>query len=476
MTDGDPLLREYERLRDSVRPQRRGYEFQALVGQILGRAHFKVETKPRAATPRQVDLFASRGDTVYLIETKWRRDKADIDDIDSLYARLDAVPPHVTGLLVSHAGFTATVLDRVRAKSARPVVLVTGKEVEAALQWNGDLVALLRQKAASLLVHREVMVDTDVRPSLRSRQQRTEASNLPSSDRVFVLPDGTRSSWLSCRGSFGVFTFAPELQDIDWVSGSGYGVTLDMQLPLQEQGSFIELLGQLSRMGWITPKGSWSIQQASRVWHGFGADALVDALQSWAQRYKGLETHHTEELCYTDECEDGFYTLVAQVSADATRIVWRAELSFQLRGIPLDPGRYRELGAHFGLTDVAYFRPRGEESCVRTRARRQRSEVTAIASVVLLENLLPATDEEWVSGIVIENPYFDPDQRRRPPKPVPEQLSDSEYMICTLRSWHPLSRPKSVYELWEFESARTSDATVVRAVADWPDEENPATQ
>jgi hypothetical protein len=285
MNDASPLLREYERLRDSTNPQRRGYELQALVARILGNSHFKVETKPRSARPRQTDLFASRGDTIYLIETKWRGKKADVDDIDSLYARLDAVPAHVIGLLVSYAGFTASVLDRVRERSARPVILVTGEELGAALQWDGDFVGLLRQKANSLLVHRDVPVDADVGRSRRARRPRVRASDLPSSDRIFVLPDGTRSRWLACRGGFGMFTFVPELEDIDWVPASGLGVTLDIPLPVQDQATFLTLLNQLAAMGWVTPKGCWSIQQATAIWHGFGADALVEALRGWKARY-----------------------------------------------------------------------------------------------------------------------------------------------------------------------------------------------
>jgi len=471
MSDATPLLREYERLRDATNPQRRGYQLQALVGSLLGRSHFKVEGKPRAARPRQVDLFASRSDTVYLIETKWRQDKADVGDIDSLYTRLGAVPPHVTGLFVSHSGFTAPALERVREKSARPVVLVTGRELEAALRSDGDFVGLLRQKANSLLVHREVLVDVDVRPSPRVRRAKVSASDLPSSDRIFALPDGTRSRWLACRGGFGLFTFVPELEDIDWVPGSGFGVTLDIRLPVREQASLFDLLSQLATMGWVTPKGCWSIQQATVNWHGFGADALVEMLQSWKQRYEGLETHHTEEVCYADECEDGFYTLVAQVSAERSRAVWRAELSFQLRGVPLDPGPYRELGAHFELSDSVYFRPRSENSCIRRWPTGRSPELKPLASIVLLDNLLPGGDDEWVAGTVVENPFFDDDSRAKwHPEWIPDKISESEYLVCALRSWHPLGHPKSIYEFWDVEWASTSDALVVRAVVDWPDE------
>jgi hypothetical protein len=242
-----------------------------------------------------------------------------------------------------------------------------------------------------------------------------------------------------------VFTFVPELEDIDWVPASGLGVTLDIPLPVQDQATFLTLLSQLAKMGWVTPKGCWSIQQATANWHGFGADALVEALQGWKERYEGFETHHTEELCYTDECEDGFYTLVAQVSADSHRIVWRVELSFQLRGIPLDPGRYRELGTHFGLSDSVYFRSRGEKSCTREWPTGTSQEVKPLASIVPLENLLSGDDREWVAGIVVENPFFDGETRARPhPKWVPEKICESEYLVCALRSWHPLSNPKSV--------------------------------
>jgi hypothetical protein len=221
---------------------------------------------------------------------------------------------------------------------------------------------------------------------------------------------------------------------------------------------------------------------------------LVDALRSWKRRYKALETHHTEELCYVDECEDGFSTLVAQLSADSRRIVWRVEISFQLRGVPLDTGPYRELCDHFGLSDPVYFRPRKEESRIFGRPSGKLPVVKPVAHVVDVERIFP-DDDEWVAGIVVENPFFlrqeeervlapdapagdegvvlvevSPRRRNRVPKWVPHLVTDSQYLVCALRSWHTLDNPKPVYELWDFESAWTSNALVVRALADWPDE------
>ena len=366
----------------------------------------------------------------------------------------------------------------MRENSARPVVLVSGAELEQALRWGGDFLDLLRRKANALLVHRQVLLDVAVRRSGSGALVQSDPSRLPAANRIFVLLDGSRSRWLQCEGSFGRFTFVHEVQDIDWVPGAGVGVTLDIGLPLQEQKDVVELLHQMARMGWVTRKGCWSIQQAGAVWHGFGADALVEALGGWRRRYEGLETHHTEELVYADECGDGFYTLVAQFSADRRRVVWEVEISFQLRGIPLDPSPYRELCDHFGLGEPVYFRPRSENSRTWGRAPSKRPVVKPLAYVVEVEGLMGDDEEEWVAGIVVQNPFFEGRTRSRPsPTWVPDLVERSEYLLCALRSWHVLENPKSVYELWDFESAWTSDGLVVRAVADWqsePDDDVPS--
>jgi hypothetical protein len=115
--DASPLLRELEDLKGLTNAHKRGYDFQIFVGRCFQSRNFHVETRARVSEPRQVDVFASRGDEAYLIEAKWRKDLANIDDIDSLFTRLEAVPPSVTGLMVSYEGFTAEVVSRVEQKS-----------------------------------------------------------------------------------------------------------------------------------------------------------------------------------------------------------------------------------------------------------------------------------------------------------------------------------------------------------------------
>jgi len=62
----------YQELAAMTNAQLRGYAFQNYVAELLRRGQFQVVTRPAAANRRQVDLFASRGNEHFLIETKWR--------------------------------------------------------------------------------------------------------------------------------------------------------------------------------------------------------------------------------------------------------------------------------------------------------------------------------------------------------------------------------------------------------------------
>jgi hypothetical protein len=102
----DELSVEWNRLSGMKNFQQRGYAFEAFIAAVLQREHFSVEKHVSRANRRQVDIFASRGDRHYLIETKWRSKKTGIPEVDNLLTRLQTAPPSVTGLLVSKSGFS----------------------------------------------------------------------------------------------------------------------------------------------------------------------------------------------------------------------------------------------------------------------------------------------------------------------------------------------------------------------------------
>jgi hypothetical protein len=213
----------------------------------------------------------------------------------------------------------------------------------------------------------------------------------------------------------------------------------------------------------------------STNWHGLGASEFADTLADWRKRYRrGMPIHHSEEFCYFDECDGGFYTLTSNISAHKDRSAHYAMLSFQLSGVPLEVDSFKQLAGTFNVGYPLYFRPLKKRSVKRrwNVSSEYRLPLDPLAFIVDRDNLFD-DGEEWVSGIVTLNPFYLPTATlaERVPGWLPAYIFDSELLICSLRSWHPLSKPKRRYELWGCEYARTAEALVVRLIAEWPDRE-----
>jgi hypothetical protein len=289
---------------------------------------------------------------------------------------------------------------------------------------------------------------------------------------VFVFSDGRRSKDFSCAGGFGQFVFVSELPDIDWVPGGGVGMMVDIALPFGREREVFSLVQKLSDMGWATANARWSIQQATANWHGVGATGFVEALPDFSNRYKELDVvHHTEEFCYFDVCDGGFYTLTGGVSASEPRRVWPCRLSFQLEGIPLDVAPLRELCDAVGVAEPVYFRPQDDKSVQYGRiGSGDEPRLEPVAYMVRIDEDEENPElREWVVGIVVKNPGRRGLKAKRSDRPdwMPEVLADSELLVCALGSLHPLAHAVGGYRLRHCESAWTSDALVVRPMADW---------
>jgi hypothetical protein len=193
-------------------------------------------------------------------------------------------------------------------------------------------------------------------------------------------------------------------------------------------------------------------------------------LCDWKRRYAGLgEAHHTEEFGYVDAADGmGFYTLTGQVAADPSRLVWRTSLSFQLSGIPVDVGSLRELCDAVGTESQPYFRPRREDLVRIGRLHSEESVVLDKVGLIAMDSDLGSKEQEWAVGVIAKNPWWRK-ARGGLPDEWPDMIVNQELLICSLSSWHPIDEPKATYRLWSCDSAWTSDALVVRAVADWED-------
>lgn len=461
------MEQELQSLRTNENSQRRGYRFQEFIAELFRAAQFEVTPNAGAAKPRQTDLVARRGADGYLVETKWEKKKASSADIDALLSRLRRTSNELTGVFFSNAGYTTDAVELVRHERARPILLFEGSELDRLVQDDRVLLQLLRQKRDQLVTNCVVQRNA---PARRSR--RRKSVELPSSTLSFLGPNDGRSSVFVCSGEYNKSAFVMSLPDIDWLPGEGRGVTLDVSLQVHGESGLIDLFGDLAAMGWIRQTeyltqgvACWSIQQATTNWHGHGCDEFVKALTSWRQRYKGIpssDLHHTEEFTYFDTCRLGYFSLTGQVSADRRRIVWQPRVSFQLMGIPVDDGAIRQFCDRFGDDDT-FYRPRTSESVKRVRLPEPR-DVTPISLVVQ-----PMDGEDWVVGIVIENPYRGRGFDSVVEGDSPWLLHDSANLLCDLGQWHPLKKKNKRYYLRSLEWSVTSETTVVHPVADWDD-------
>ena len=249
---------------------------------------------------------------------------------------------------------------------------------------------------------------------------------------------------------------------------------LDMPVPVYDEHGILSLLQHLSSMGWATKSARWSIQQSATNWHGIGMSAFGEALQGWRKRYKEIPTHHSEEFCYFDQCDGGFYCLTSKISAARDRSATYTMLSFQLTGIPLDIEPFKELSRILDSGYSCYFRPMKRKSVKKQfdPSEQYRMQLEPLAFIVEQDNVF-GDKRDWVRGIVAENPFYRPytTLSERKPEWLPPYVFDSELLICELRSWHLLTEPKPYYELWGCESARTADAVVVQPIAEWADQE-----
>jgi hypothetical protein len=175
-----PPSDQLEQLNNLKDPHKRGFAFQSFVASLFRREHFSVTPSPGLAPDRQIDLIATRHDESYLIETKWWKKRLGSNEVGGLLHRLSSAPPSMIGLLVGYSGFTEGAINRVEAQTDRPILLVTGGELER-IAWDGHLLRLLRQKQTALQTDGKALFLTGWRT-----QPLGSVDALPTSPETFV--------------------------------------------------------------------------------------------------------------------------------------------------------------------------------------------------------------------------------------------------------------------------------------------------
>jgi len=462
------LLRELHALRAVSNAQRRGYQLESLLERAFRQAHFQADHNPVMADPRQTDFAVISHSHRYLVEVKWENHPAGTGEVDAVRDRLRRGDGTVVGVLFTMLGINETAIGEIARHRDWGLVLVFDEaDILVALKDPHELERLLRLKHDELAIHGRVHLGEHHRKARQSARSRTgrKPQALPAPKYRLLDLYGEELPWFQGAGGFDSTVFCLTLPDVDWVPAAGSGVCLDMPVAGWDQPELLRLFDELNELGWLAGQGQWSIQQHGRNWHGNGARSFVQAMKGWKTRTAELEDpHHSEEFVYFEALDGGgFYTVSGNISAERTRRMSRCNVSFQLVGVPMDPGSLQLLYRRFDVPSRGYFRPLVEQSVTRKRLA-DRHALHVLGYIVE-----PADhrwdDEDWVVGVLAANPYFESDLQT--PDDWPRDLEQSGVIVCDLRSHHPVSKPKERYELWSYERARTSDARALHVVAEW---------
>jgi hypothetical protein len=464
--ENNSLPQRFEQLKRERNALKKGREFEHIIQQLLEASRFRVRRNPRVSRPRQTDLFASHLREDFIVEAKWEAEPLDIGDIDDVRSRLSRTPGHIAALVFSMSGFTKPAISDVAMHKQRLILLFDRREIERALIGETGLLSLVQQKSRALVEESKVLFESG--RSNRPTKPPPPPSAFGEASVLIWHPKLGSVPWISGGGGFGHCVFPEDIPDVDWTTAQGHGVGFDLQLEVDERGEIAKVLDTLRRVGWITPAGRFTIQQNEAFWFGIGARDFIQAIEARPARYADVKlshVHHTEEATYFDLCETGFFTLSFDLDARNGR-VWRAELSAQLPGIPLDPHPFLQITQELLLEERGYFRPLAQRPVYAAWHWMQKSfKVQPVA--YLLGSL---RDERVVKGIVGRSPFGKLLSYGRKLSELEKHLiplREFDVLPFRLSSWHDMGDKVDYYYVRGFETAWTGGAFVCSLIADW---------
>lgn len=145
------LLKIYEELEKSKDPQQRGYLLQDLLNMM-----FKLYGIP--ATPsftrnengEQIDGGFEIESWQYLVECRWRKELADIGELDKLKGKVDRSGKSARGLFLSINGWSTKVPDLMKQNPEKAVILMNGDDLQGILRDRIDLREFIKAKIQHL--------------------------------------------------------------------------------------------------------------------------------------------------------------------------------------------------------------------------------------------------------------------------------------------------------------------------------------
>jgi hypothetical protein len=420
-------LRElFDRLLESEDASRRGSAFEKLLGARLIADGFDVHFNPKTARPRQTDLVAIRESQHFLIEAKWRKRDVDVRDVDDLRMRLNRIPSDFVGCIFNMSSYTSRAIEQVESDRTREILLFNAAEINSIFADRFEVKELIRRKRESLRVDGRVLFD-DSRPETSAGR-----ANFPPPSWEFRTKFGT-APLVGFPSDNDVTTFfldIPETGAIDTF------VSMKLRLAIHDTSELADVLEAIQETVGLSEQGTFSIQQLSHAWHGFGAQNFLDAIGNWEQRYsiaRLKSPHHSEDLVFLDHSGAALIALTSRQRVGDSTFLHASELEIQLPGIPVDLARIRELARKTGNPD-AFFQTSSGSGLHSAHFKAGQVKLVPHSKIFSADH-----GEEWVSGIVAKNPFTASRMKRLDGSLgefFSQHLPEPRYLLCAINDWH----------------------------------------
>jgi hypothetical protein len=450
------LKQELHSLEKVKSPHRRGRLFESFLARLLEEDGFKVNSNPKAATPRQTDLSASRDQLYFLIEAKWMRKSVHVGYVSAVRERLRLTPPDVFACVFSTSGYGVGALEEIRRERNREIILFDGEEIRGLAAGDLSFTDLLVRKREAFRTH----ADTCFTPWVAGDRG---ATHLRSSADMIQFRGQLKKWMLSGTGDNDIL-FTNEGLDFAGRYDSSV-VSLALTLDLETADDLERALQVVKKHVGLHDEGAFAIHQRSAGWFGFGAEHFISAVRSQAERYDGLNWesyHHSEELAYVDRLEEGgLMCLTSRQDTREGKYLHSSRIEIFLPGVPLEASGIRRFCAFAG--DARAQLAIVGENPVKTLRFRRGIQVEPVATIIS-----NSQGKSFASGLVVKNPFADGVLSEDSSVEEPFWLlPKNEFVFCALRSWHNPDVLMDRYDLVLAEGCWIEHFPVFYILCDW---------
>ena len=457
------LKDEFQRLWDSTDPERRGLLFEDLFCRLLFKSGFVVHKDSASAKPRQTDLLAEQGDDTFLFEIKWLRRRIDIAAIAEMNDRLSRTPRGTIGCICSASGFTEGLISDVEQhRSQFEILLFNPYEIHALFVQGISILGLIDEKRRGLRSDGTMwFLEQSPRHSM---SQYVELP--PSYESLQIAASSIHIPIQSSHFSDIVFARTPLIFD-EFL----WAVSLNIRFSNLSAKELRDVFTVAENCLGLTGKGTFGIRQRDSGWYGLGSDNFLKEINRYSQRYEGYKghIHHSEELAFFDELNDGLFLLSARQSMTREGMIHSVDVTVRLRGIPVNTQPYFRFVRSFTQYNT-YFTP--EPPLRRVHKHLHPSVKIEQPDVVTrIESRELDRKKASISGVVLKNPFFN-NPAKIAALSEDEELqifSGPEYLICALDDWLDVGDEIDHYVLTALETITVGGIVMLHPRCTWGD-------